>query len=59
MRVDTHTESGAENSISILTDYFKTVSSPFYLEEMKNYWSLVVSRAISHIYIQIGSALLQ
>ena len=37
MRVDTHTESGAENSISILTDYFKTVSSPFFLEEMKNY----------------------
>ena len=27
--------------------------SPFYLEEMKNYWSLNVSRAVSQVIMQV------
>ena len=28
--------------------------SPFYLEEMKNYWSLVVSRAVSQLIMRVN-----
>ena len=27
--------------------------SPFYLEEMKNYWSLSVSRAVSQVIMRV------
>ena len=56
MRVNTHTESGAENS---LFQFWLTITkpfSPFYLEEMKNYgnWSLVVSRAVSQLIMRFN-----
>ena len=56
----TYSRRGAENSL------FTKPFSPFYLEEMKNYYSLSVSRAVSQVimrvhkptvaYIQISSA---
>ena len=39
-------------SISILSDYYRTVS-PFYLEEMKNYLSLVISRTVSQLIMRV------
>ena len=56
MRVNTHTESGVENS---LLQFWLTIAkpfSPFYLEEMKNYgkWSLVVSRAVIQLIMRFN-----
>ena len=55
MRVNTHTEeSGAENS---LFQFWLTITkpfSPFYLEETKNYRSLVVSRAVSQLIMRVN-----
>ena len=49
----TYTQSAAENSqfqfCLTITEQF----SPLYLEEMKNYWSLNVSRAVSQVIIRI------
>ena len=49
----TYTQSEAENSLFqfylIITEPF----SQFYLEEMKNYWSLSVSRAVSQVIMRV------
>ena len=49
----TYTQSGAENS---LFQFCRTITeplSPFYLEEMKNYLSLSVSRAVSQVIMRV------
>ena len=43
----TYTQSVAENSLFQFCLTITEVFSPFYLEEMKNYWSLKVSRVVS------------
>ena len=49
----TYTQSGAENS---LFQFCLTITEPFssfYLEEMKNYQSLSVSRAVSQLIMRV------
>ena len=49
----TYTQSGAENS---LFQFYLTITepfSPFHLEEMKNYLSLSVSRAVSQVIMRV------
>ena len=49
----TYTQSGAENS---LFQFCLTITEPFsrfYLEEMKNYLSLSVSRAVSQVIMRV------
>ena len=44
----TYTQSGAENSLCL------TITEPrFYLEDMKNYLSLVISRAINQVIMRV------
>ena len=50
----TYTQSGAENS---LFQFYLTITepfSPFHLEEMKNYLSLSVSRAVSQVIMRVS-----
>ena len=57
MCVNTHTESGDENS---LFQFWLTITKPFslsfYLGEMKKHsnWSLVVSLAVSQLIMQVN-----
>ena len=43
----TYSRSGAENAL------FTKPFSPFYLEEMKHYYSLSVSRAVSQVIMRV------
>ena len=45
----TYTQSGAEDSISILSDYYRTAFSPIY----QNYHSLSVSRTVSQLIMRV------
>ena len=45
----TYTQSGAENSLF----QFCLTFSPIYLEEMKNYYSLSVSRTVSQLIMRV------
>ena len=45
----THTQSRAENSLF----QFCLTFSPIYLEEMKNYYSLSVSRTVSELIMRV------
>ena len=45
----TYTQSGAENSLF----QFCLTFSPFYLKEMKNYYSLSVSRTVSQLIMRV------
>ena len=50
----TYTQSGAENS---LFQFYLTITEPFslfHLEEMKNYLSLSVSRAVSQVIMRVS-----
>ena len=49
----TYTQSGAENSLFQFCLTITELFSPFYLEEMKNYWSLNVSRAVSQVIMRV------
>ena len=49
----TYTQSGAENSQFQFCLTITELFSPFYLEEMKNYWSLSVSRAVSQVIMRV------
>ena len=49
----TYTQSGAENSLFQVCLTITKPFSPFYLEEMKTYLSLSVSRAVSCLYIRV------
>ena len=50
----TYTQSGAENSLFQVCLTITKPYSPFYLEEMKTYLSLSVSRAVSCcLYIRV------
>ena len=49
----TYTQSGAENSLFQVCLTITKPFSPFYLEEMKTYLSLSVSRAVSCLYIRL------
>ena len=49
----TYTQSGAENSLFQFCLTITKPFSPFYLEEMKNYWSLSVSRAVSQVIMRV------
>ena len=46
---NSYTQSGAENSLF----QFCLTFSPFYLEEMKNYYSLSVSRTVSQLIMRV------
>ena len=48
-----YTQIGAENSLFPFCLTITEQFSPFYLEEMKNYWSLSVSRAVSQVIMQV------
>ena len=49
----TYTQSGAENSQFQFCLTITELFPPFYLEEMKNYWSLNVSRAVSQVIMRV------
>ena len=49
----TYTQSGAENSPFQFCLTITELFSPFYLEEIKNYWSLSVSRAVSQVIMRV------
>ena len=49
----TYTQSGAENSLFQFCLTITKLFSNCYLEEMKNYWSLNVSRAVSQVIMQV------
>ena len=49
----TYTRSGAENSLFQFCLTITEPISPFYLEEMKNYYSLSVSRAVSQVIMRV------
>ena len=49
----TYTQSGAENSLFQFCLTITEPLSPFSLEEMKNYLSLSVSRAVSQVIMQV------
>ena len=49
----THKQSGAENSLFQFCLTITKPFSPFYLEEMKNYYSLSVSRAVSQVIMRV------
>ena len=49
----TYTQSGAENSLFQVCLTITKPFSPLYLEEMKTYLSLSVSRAVSCLYIRL------
>ena len=49
----TYTQSGAENSLFQFCLTITEPFSPFYLEEMKNYYSLSVSRAVSQVIMRL------
>ena len=49
----TYTQSGAENSLFQFCLTITEPLSPFYLEEMKNYLSLSVSRAVSQVIMRV------
>ena len=49
----TYTRSGAENSLFQFCLTITKPFSPFYLEEMKNYYSLSVSRAVSQVIMRV------
>ena len=48
----TYKTSGAENSLFQFCLTITELFSPFYLEEMKNYWSLKVSRVVSSVIMR-------
>ena len=48
----TYTQSGAENSLFQFCLTITELFSNCYLEEMKNYWSLNVSRPVSQIIMR-------
>ena len=50
---NTYTKWSWKVFISILSDYYRTAFSPIYLEEMKNYWSLSVSRTVSQVIMRV------
>ena len=49
----TYTQSGTENSLFQFCLTITELFSPFYLEEMKNYWSFNVSRTVSQVIMQV------
>ena len=49
----TYTQSGAENSLFQVCLTITKPFSPFYLEEMKTYLSLSVSRAVSQVIMRV------
>ena len=49
----TYTQSGAENSLFQFCLTITEPFSPFYLKEMKNYYSLSVSRAVSQVIMRV------
>ena len=49
----TYTQSGAENSLFQFCLTITEPLSPFYLEEMKKYLSLSVSRAVSQVIMRV------
>ena len=49
----TYTQSRTENSLFQFCLTITEPFSPFYLEEMKNYWSLSVSRAVSQVIMRV------
>ena len=49
----TYTQSGVENSPFQFCLTITELLSPFYLEEMKNYYSLSVSRAVSRLIMRV------
>ena len=49
----TYTQSGAENSLFQFCLTITEPFSPFYLEEMNNYYSLSVSRAVSQVIMRL------
>ena len=49
----TYTQSGAGNSLFQFCLTITEPLSPFYLEEMKNYLSLSVSRAVSQVIMRV------
>ena len=49
----TYTQSGAENSLFQFCLTITEPFSPFYLEEVKNYLSLSVSRAVSQVIMRV------
>ena len=49
----TYTQSGAENSLFQICLTITEPLSPFYLEEMKKYLSLSVSRAVSQVIMRV------
>ena len=48
-----YTQIGAENSLFPFCLTITEPFSPFYIEEMKSYWSLSVSRAVSPVIIRV------
>ena len=49
----TYTQSGAENSLLQFCLTITQPYSPVYLEEMKNYWSVSVLRAVSQVIMRV------
>ena len=49
----TYSRSGAENSLFQFCLTITKPFSPFYLEEMKNYYSLSVSRAVIQVIMRV------
>ena len=49
----TYTQSGAENSLFQFCLTITEPLSPIYLEEMKNYLSVSVSRAVSQVIMRV------
>ena len=49
---NTYTKYSWKLSISILHDHNKPLS-PFYLEEMKHYWSVCVPRAVCQVIMRV------
>ena len=49
----TYTQSGGKKSLFQFCLTYRTPFSPIYLEEMKNYWSLSVSRTVSQVIMQV------
>ena len=49
----TYTQSGPENFLFQFCLTITELFSPFYLEEMKKYWSLNISRAVSQVIMRV------
>ena len=49
----TYTQSGGKKSLFQFCLTYRTAFSPIYLEEMKNYWSLSVSRTVSQVIMRV------